>query len=146
MCSHFSNRLLASTNGSDGLENDLPNCMYDDDYEKPFDRKSVENGDWKNIIDCENEVVPFLSFVNDSEGIDAERNLDVFTLEVLIPLCEKTNAVVICTPTRACSLGMSFGKAANFLASTNGYHEFTISVWAIGSNVPPAEASFHSLC
>jgi hypothetical protein len=95
--------------------------MYPKDYYEPFDRKSIENDEWKEYIDVESGVVPFLSFVEDSEGINAERKMDIFTLEVLIPLCEKTNAVVICTPTRACSLGMSFGKAASFLASTKGY-------------------------
>jgi hypothetical protein len=125
--STFVYRLLTSTNGSDSLDNDLPDCMYDE-YDKPFDRKRIENNDkWKTFIDVESGVVPFLSFVGDSEGFDAERKLDIFTQEVLIPLCEKTNAVVICTPTRACSLGMSFGKATNFLALTRGYCVFTMS-------------------
>ena len=65
-------------------------------------------------------VVPFLSFATNGEGMDAERSLDIFTQRVLIPLVVKTNAVVICTPTRACSLGMSFGKAASFLSSKYG--------------------------
>jgi hypothetical protein len=62
-------------------------------------------------------VCPFLSFSTDDEGFEAERNIDYFIMEVLIPLCERTNAVVICTPNRACTLSMSFGKAASFLAA-----------------------------
>jgi hypothetical protein len=118
------NRLLTSTNGSDALEIDLPweLCGL-------FQNKNptlMKTAEWEEFIECtanrEFGVLPFLSFSTNSEGIKAEQKLDLFTKEVLIPLCIKTNAIVICTPTRACSLGMSFGKAASFLAPTyDGY-------------------------
>ncbi len=121
-----SNRLLASTNGSDAVKSDLPYILYKD-------QTLIAKGDWRKTVDCENGVLPFLSFSTNSEGIEAERNLDIFTQKVLIPLCVKTNAIVICTPTRACSLGMSFGKAANFLASKYGYRVyFIIQVLTLG--------------
>jgi hypothetical protein len=110
--------LLASTNGSDAVKSDLPYILYKD-------QKLIAKGDWRKYIDCENGVLPFLSFTTNADGMEAERNLDIFTQKVLIPLCVKTNAIVICTPTRACSLGMSFGKAANFLASKYGYRAFS---------------------
>jgi hypothetical protein len=66
-------------------------------------------------------VCPFISFSTDVKGLEAEQNLDYFTKEVLIPLCVRTNALVICTPNRTCSLGMSFGKAASFEATKFGY-------------------------
>jgi hypothetical protein len=86
----------------------------------------MKTAEWEEFIECtanrEFGVLPFLSFSTNSEGIKAEQKLDLFTKEVLIPLCINTNAIVICTPTRACSLGMSFGEAASFLAPTyDGY-------------------------
>jgi hypothetical protein len=59
------------------------------------DQTLIAKGDWRKYVDCENGVLPFLSFSTNSEGIEAERNLDIFTQKVLIPLCVKTNAIVI---------------------------------------------------
>ena len=91
----------------------------------------MKDEDWQYHFECkegEFGVLPFLSFSTNAEGIEAERKLDLFTKEVLIPLCVKTKAVVICNPTSACSLGMSFGKAARFLAPTfEGYAAFNFS-------------------
>jgi hypothetical protein len=106
-------RLLSSTNGSDAVKSDLPYILYKDE-------SLIASGEWRRFVDSTNGVVPFLSFTSLGKGAAAERSLDIFTQRVLIPLVVKTSAVVICTPTRACSLGMSFGKAANFLASKYG--------------------------
>jgi hypothetical protein len=107
-------RLLSSTNGSEAIKSDLPYILYKD-------KTLIAGGGWREYVDCEGGVVPFLSFASNEEGMIAERNLDIFTQKVLIPLVVKTNAIVICTPTRACSLGMSFGKAASFLSSKYGW-------------------------
>jgi hypothetical protein len=116
--------LLTSTNGSDAVENDLPWNLIQKFRNK--DKTLIEESKWRKYIRCidgEFGVLPFLSFSTNAGGIEAERNLDIFTKDVLIPLCIKTNAIVICTPTRACSLGMSFGKAASFLTPIyEGYH------------------------
>ena len=130
------------------MEDDLPFVLYEDQLTAlnqgmPLNRKAlleqktIDLGNekkqitWKDVIDCENGVLPFLSFSanengDEENGMEAERNLDIFTQEVLMPLCVKTNAIVICTPTKTCSLGMSFGKAASFLAPTFGYYSFQI--------------------
>jgi hypothetical protein len=127
----LSYRLLASTNGSDAVENDLPWELIKIFRDK--DQTLMKEFDWRKYINCtdgELGVLPFLSFSTNSEGIEAERNLDIFTKDVLIPLCIKTKAIVICTPTRACSLGMSFGKAASFLAPT--YERYCVFFSQVG--------------
>jgi hypothetical protein len=125
----LSSRLLTSTNGTYAVENDLPSCLIKKIRDQDPESFANPNFEWRKYIkfggDVEIGVLPFLSFSTDAEGMEAERNLDVFVKEVLIPLCIKTSAVVICTPTKACSLGMSFGKAASFLAPTyEGYSAF----------------------
>ena len=133
----LSNRLLTSTNGSDAVQYDLPwellaGFQNDKSYMFTKDPALIEKEAWRTYItDCDDDVFPFLSFSKDSIGIEAERNIDIFTERVLILLCIKTNAIVVCTPTRACSLGMSFGKAAGFLASTyDGYGAFFTNLLA----------------
>ncbi len=150
----WSDRLLTSTNGTCAIENDLPRSLLkklkDQDTEISINSKC----EWQKYIKCsvdgEVGVLPFLSFSTTAEGVEAEQKLDVFTKEVLIPLCIKTSAVVICTPTKACSLGMSFGKAASFLAPTfEGYSLFDSSQcsWSLFLFfVLSAEASFPSVC
>jgi hypothetical protein len=103
------------------VKSDLPYSLYATEKDSTVRRLNTTGKKWQELVDPENGVLPFLSFPNNSEAVDAEQNLDIFTQEVLIPLCVKTNAIVICTPTRACSLGMSFAKAANFLASKYRY-------------------------
>jgi hypothetical protein len=111
--------VLASSNGSEAVEdafafdlyqvqldvlsNGMPLHLEQVNKFEPEKRKT-----WRDVIDFESGVLPFLSFqvANSSNEMEAERNLDVFTQEALITLCIKTNTVVICTTTKACSLGM----------------------------------------
>ncbi len=122
--SHVFYSLLTSTNGSESLLQDLPACLYSNIETGELNKQKIDSGEWKKYVKCENGVLPFLSFAKLSDAMEAEHDLDIFTMEVLIPLCERTNAVVICSSSRACSLGMSFARAANFLASTNRHCAF----------------------
>jgi hypothetical protein len=133
----LSSRLMTSTNGTHAVETNLPQYLINLFRDKDPESSVIQNFEWRKYIkfgkDGEMGTFPFLSFLTNAEGIEAERNLDVFVKEVLIPLCIKTSAVVLCTPSKECSLGMSFGKAASFLAPTyEGYSAFEFRLsWAL---------------
>jgi hypothetical protein len=120
--SWYCGRLLKSTNGSDAIAHGLPHGFPKGFYNNEKDITRIKDLEWQKHIECSAEkepgVLPFLSLATNSEAIKAEHNLDIFTKEVLIPLCCKTCAIVICQLSQECSLSMSFGRAANFLAPT----------------------------
>ena len=107
-------RLLLSWNGSESIKFGLPFKLYQD-------RDLSANGGWKDFVDFEQGAVPFLCFQSDEEAIAAEKKIDTFVDHVLMPLVVKTNALVICSPSQTCTLGMRFTLAAKRLAPTFGF-------------------------
>jgi hypothetical protein len=112
-------RLLSSSNGSESLKYCLPFELYQD-------RSLHVDGGWKDYVDYEHGPVPCLCFEADEEGVEAEKKIDTFLHDILMPIVIKTNALVLCSASRACTLGMRFAKASQELASNLGCARFLI--------------------
>jgi hypothetical protein len=50
------------------------------------------------------------------EEIYTEKEIDQFIYTILLPVVIDSNAIVLCSASRGCALGMSFAKAADILS------------------------------
>jgi hypothetical protein len=50
------------------------------------------------------------------DEIDAEKEIDQFIYTILLPIVIESKAIVLCSASRGCALGMSFAKAADILS------------------------------
>ena len=63
---------------------------------------------------------PNLSLSLNNEEIETEKEIDKFIYTILLPIVIETNALVLCSASRGCALGMSFSKAADILSLQYG--------------------------
>ena len=79
-----------------------------------------------------------MAFNTDDEGLRAERALDMFMRDVVVPLAAKTNAVVLVAPYSCCAMSVAFCKAATMAKGKYGDHlpfttlAFVNAIWLMG--------------
>ncbi|MAJ97152.1 MAG: hypothetical protein CMI56_00870 [Parcubacteria group bacterium] len=115
---------LFSVNGVVSVKYGNPQKLYEEGF------------NWKKHIYSGRQI--HLPFRTDEEGIEADRALDIFMRDVIIPLAAQTNAVVIVSPFKSCSMSMSFCKAASMAKASYGDRlpftimTFVAAIWLMG--------------